>query len=87
MIGYTLGYTTGESNYTDAYFNELFFKAQSNMNLEEREKQFFETQQIIARDMPYIVMCQIDNSFGVSDAISFPARLDDVWNLQTIRRK
>jgi peptide/nickel transport system substrate-binding protein len=87
MIGYTLGYTTGESNYTDEYFNELFFKAQSNMDLEEREKQFFETQQIIARDMPYIVMCQIDNSFGVSDAISFPARLDDVWNLQTIRKK
>jgi peptide/nickel transport system substrate-binding protein len=87
MIGYTEGYTMGETNYDDKYFNELYTKAQTNMNEEERLEQFYETQQIIARDIPYVVMMQIQNSFGVKSNISFTPRLDDVWNIQTIHSK
>lgn len=86
MIGYIGRNTEGESNYANEEYNRMFEEADSNMNLEEREAQFKELQQIIADDVPYAIICQIDNSYGVKEGITMVPRLDDVWNLLTIRR-
>ncbi len=87
MIGYFGGNTAGESNYDNPDYEAKFAAAESNMNLEEREEQFKELQQIIADDVPYVIICQIDNSYGAKDGITITPRLDDVWNLLTIRRQ
>jgi len=87
MIGYIGGNTMGESNYANKAYEELFYKAESNMNLEEREEQFKELQQMIADDVPYVIIAQIDNCFGASDDVTITPRLDDVWNLLTIRKQ
>ena len=87
MIGYIGGNTVGESNWEDPAYTELFEKAESNMNLDERLEQFKELQQIIADQEPYIIIAQIDNSFGVKDTITMTPRLDDVWNLTSMRKK
>lgn len=86
MIGYFGGNTEGESNYDNPDYEAKFAIAESNMNLEERAQQFAELQQIIADDVPYAIICQIDSSYGVKDGIEMHARLDDVWNLLTIRK-
>ena len=85
MIGYIGGNTAGESNYSNPAYEELFYKAESNMNMEERTEQFEQLQQIIADDVPYAIICQIDNSYGVKDTVTMTPRLDDVWNLLTIK--
>ena len=87
MIGYIGGNTAGEANYENPVYNEKFAIAESNMNLEERDLQMQELQQIIADDVPYVIIAQIDNCYGASDDVSITPRLDDVWNLLTIRRK
>jgi peptide/nickel transport system substrate-binding protein len=51
----------------------------------ERVEQFKQLQQMIADDVPYVIMCQIDNSYGVNDSVNMNPRLDDVWNLVNIR--
>lgn len=86
MIGYFGGNTEGESNYDNPDYEAKFAIAESNMNLEERAEQFAELQQIIADDVPYAIICQIDNSYGVRDGITMTPRLDDVWNLLTTRK-
>ena len=45
-----------------------------------------EMQQMVADEVPYAIICQIDNSYGVKDSITMTPRLDDVWNLSTIRK-
>ncbi len=86
MIGYFGGNTEGESNYDNPDYEAKFAIAESNMNMEERAEQFAELQQIIADDVPYAIICQIDNSYGVKDGITMTPRLDDVWNLLTTRK-
>lgn len=86
MIGYFGGNTEGESNYDNPDYEAKFAIAESNMDPEERAKQFEELQQIIADDVPYAIICQIDSSYGVRDGITMHARLDDVYNVLTIRR-
>jgi peptide/nickel transport system substrate-binding protein len=87
MIGYIGGNTIGESNYANPAYEELFYEAEANMDPVERVEQFEQLQQMIADDVPYVIMCQIDNSYGISDSITMIPRLDDVWNLLTIRAK
>ena len=41
---------------------------------------------MVADEVPYVIICQIDNSYGVNDSITKVPRLDDVWNLTTIRK-
>jgi peptide/nickel transport system substrate-binding protein len=85
MIGYIGGNTIGESNYANPAYEELFYEAESNMDPVERVEQFKQLQQMIADDVPYVIMCQIDNSYGVNDSVTMNPRLDDVWNLVNIR--
>ena len=56
------------------------------MDLEERVTQFQQLQTIIAEQVPYAIICQIDNSYGVKDSVTMTPRLDDVWNLTTMRK-
>lgn len=86
MIGYFGVNTSGESNWNNQEYIDMYYKAEFNMNEEERTQLFQEMQQMVADEVPYAIICQIDNSYGVKDSITMTPRLDDVWNLSTIRK-
>ena len=86
MIGYFGVNTSGESNWNNQEYIDLYYEAEFNMNEEERTQLFQEMQQMVADEVPYAIICQIDNSYGVKDSITMTPRLDDVWNLSTIRK-
>ena len=86
MIGYIGQNTAGESNWEDPEYTEIYYAAEYNMDLEERVTQFQQLQTIIAEQVPYAIICQIDNSYGVKDSVTMTPRLDDVWNLTTMRK-
>lgn len=86
MIGYFGVNTSGESNWNDQEYIDMYYEAEFNMNEEERTQLFQEMQQMVADEVPYAIICQIDNSYGVKDSITMTPRLDDVWNLSTIRK-
>ena len=78
--------TSGESNWNNQEYIDMYYEAEFNMNEEERTQLFQEMQQMVADEVPYAIICQIDNSYGVKDSITMTPRLDDVWNLSTIRK-
>lgn len=86
MIGYFGENTSGESNWNNQEYIDMYYEAEFNMNEEERTQLFQEMQQMVADEVPYAIICQIDNSYGVKDSITMTPRLDDVWNLSTIRK-
>lgn len=86
MIGYFGVNTSGESNWNNQEYIDMYYEAEFNMNEEERTQLFQEMQQMVADEVPYVIICQIDNSYGVKDSITMTPRLDDVWNLSTIRK-
>ena len=86
MIGYFGVNTSGESNWNNQEYIDMYYEAEFNMNEEERIQLFQEMQQMVADEVPYAIICQIDNSYGVKDSITMTPRLDDVWNLSTIRK-
>ena len=86
MIGYFGVNTSGESNWNNQEYIDMYYEAEFNMNEEERTQLFQEMQQMVADEVPYAIICQIDNSYGVKDSITMTPRLDDVWNLSTIRK-
>lgn len=86
MIGYFGVNTSGESNWNNQEYMDMYYEAEFNMNEEERTQLFQEMQQMVADEVPYAIICQIDNSYGVKDSITMTPRLDDVWNLSTIRK-
>lgn len=86
MIGYFGVNTSGESNWNNQEYIDMYHEAEFNMNEEERTQLFQEMQQMVADEVPYAIICQIDNSYGVKDSITMTPRLDDVWNLSTIRK-
>ena len=86
MIGYFGVNTSGESNWNNQEYIDMYYEAELNMNEEERTQLFQEMQQMVADEVPYAIICQIDNSYGVKDSITMTPRLDDVWNLSTIRK-
>ena len=86
MIGYFGENTSGESNWNNQEYIDMYYEAEFNMNEEERTQMFQEMQQMVADEVPYAIICQIDNSYGVNDSITMVPRLDDVWNLTTIRK-
>ena len=86
MIGYFGVNTSGESNWNNQEYIDMYYEAEFDMNEEERTQLFQEMQQMVADEVPYAIICQIDNSYGVKDSITMTPRLDDVWNLSTIRK-
>ena len=58
--------------------------------VEERKRlqtQLKELQQMVADEVPYAIIAQIYNVYGIKDDITMTARLDDVYNLVSIRKK
>ena len=86
MIGYFGVNTSGESNWNNQEYIDMYYEAEFNMNEEERTQLVQEMHQMVADEVPYAIICQIDNSYGVKDSITMTPRLDDVWNLSTIRK-
>ncbi len=84
MIGY-IGAIRSARALCKSRIRRALLRGESNMDPVERVEQFKQLQQMIADDVPYVIMCQIDNSYGVNDSVNMNPRLDDVWNLVNIR--
>lgn len=77
----------GETDYNNPRIDELFNAAETNMDFEEREKQYQEMQEIIAEERPDIYLYQFDAIYGVNDRLSFKPRLDSMFYVDEIELK
>ncbi|PLR82532.1 peptide ABC transporter substrate-binding protein [Bacillus canaveralius] len=68
----------GETDYNNPEVEKLLNEAMSNMNKEDRIKQYQRAQEIIAEDRPYIFLYQLDSIYGVHKGLSFKPRLDEM---------
>ncbi|MEJ8543696.1 ABC transporter substrate-binding protein [Brevibacillus borstelensis] len=77
----------GESDYSNPELDKLLADGEKNMNMEEREKQYKQAQEIIAEERPHIYLYQMNANYGVSDRISFEPRLDEMLYVDEITLK
>ncbi|WP_279041853.1 ABC transporter substrate-binding protein [Brevibacillus borstelensis] len=77
----------GESDYSNPELDKLLADAEKNMNMEEREKQYKQAQEIIAEERPHIYLYQMNANYGVSDRINFEPRLDEMLFVDEITLK
>lgn len=75
----------GETDYNNPEVEELLQAALSNMNPEERAKQYQQVQQHIANDRPTIYLYQMQGVYGVNKRINFAPRLDEMFILDDIK--
>lgn len=83
----TFEHAAGETDYDNPEANELILKADSNMNMEERVKQYQEAQALIAEDRPHIYLWQLESIYGVNDRINFEPRLNEMFYVDEITLK
>lgn len=74
----------GETDYNNAEVEELLQAALSNMDPEQREKQYQQVQQHIANDRPTIYLYQMQGVYGVNKRIHFAPRLDEMFIVDEI---
>lgn len=76
----------GQIDYQNEEFEKLVEEAEQNMDLEEREQQYIEAQQILAEDVAHPVLHQESINIGVSDFIDYTPTLDEMIYVETITR-
>ncbi|KAB2336730.1 ABC transporter substrate-binding protein [Cytobacillus depressus] len=77
----------GETDYDNPKTEALLKSAESNMNLEERVKQYQEAQEIIAEDRPQIYLYQLQSIYAVNERLNFEPRLDEMFYVDNITLK
>ncbi|WP_075617216.1 ABC transporter substrate-binding protein [Paenisporosarcina indica] len=77
----------GETDYDNPETEVLLQTAESNMNLEERNEQYKQAQELIAEDRPQIYLYQLESIYGVNDRVSFEPRLDEMFYVDNITLK
>lgn len=68
----------GLTDYNNPEVDKLIDEAEKNANLKEREKQYQQIQDIVAKDRPYIYLFQLKTNYGVNERIDFQPRLDEM---------
>jgi peptide/nickel transport system substrate-binding protein len=68
----------GRTDYSNPEVDKLIEAAARNTNPVEREKQYQQVQDIIAKERPEIFLFQQKLNFGVKDRIEFQPRLDEM---------
>lgn len=58
--------------------DKLLSDAEKNMNPEEREKQFHQVQDMIAKERPQIYLLQMGANYGINKRIQFTPRIDEI---------
>ncbi len=69
----------GETDYNNPEVESLLQSALSNMNLEDREKQYQKVQQQFAIDRPSIYLHQMQGLYGIGAGIQYTPRLDEMF--------
>ncbi|WP_438318031.1 ABC transporter substrate-binding protein [Sporosarcina sp. FA9] len=77
----------GETDYNNPEVEALLKAAESNMNLEERAKQYQDAQALIAEDRPQIYFYQLESIYGVNDRVEFAPRLDEMFFADDVKLK
>ena len=77
----------GETDYNNPEVDKLLEEAETNMNPQEREKQYKQVQQDVAGDRPFIYLFQMKANYGVNDRIQFEPRLDEMLYADEITLK
>jgi peptide/nickel transport system substrate-binding protein len=90
--GQSLAYYSPETTshiygYENEEINELLLEAESVMDEDIRNENYKRVQEIAAEELPFIVLFQLDQFFGVNDSIEFNTRLDEVVYVPELQKK
>jgi peptide/nickel transport system substrate-binding protein len=77
----------GEIDYVNEEVDQLIAVARTNMDPQERTKQYQRIQEIAAEERPHIHLYLEKSNYGVSDRLSFSARTDEMLFVPHITRK
>ncbi|WP_221564556.1 ABC transporter substrate-binding protein [Alkalihalobacillus sp. TS-13] len=72
--------------YSNQEVKELFNSALTNMDTEEREKQYQKIQQIVAEERPFIYLYLQNEAYGIREGIDFKPRVDSMLYTPDITR-
>jgi len=78
--------TPERTHYGNDRVDELLEKAESNMDLEERQEQYQEVQEIVAEELPYVYLYQLKDSYGVNNRIDFEPSLDEMIYIPDVNK-
>lgn len=74
--------------YNSPEVDELFSKAENNMNIEERNEQFKQIQQIVADEVPYVFLYHEKYFTGINkQRLEFTPRVDRAFRADEIKAK
>ncbi|CAD2080236.1 peptide ABC transporter substrate-binding protein [Jeotgalicoccus coquinae] len=76
----------GQIDYQNEEFESLVEAAEQNMDLEEREQQYIEAQEILAEDVAHPVLHQESINIGVSDFVNYTPTIDEMIYVETITK-
>ncbi|MCG5102197.1 ABC transporter substrate-binding protein [Oceanobacillus alkalisoli] len=77
----------GETDYRNDEVEELLAAAMTNMDLEERNEQYIQAQELLAEDVAHIVLHMESINIGVSEGIDYTPTMDEMIYVDTITRK
>jgi peptide/nickel transport system substrate-binding protein len=77
----------GEIDYKNDEVDELIAAARTNMNPEERLKQYQRIQEIAAEERPHIHLYNEKSNYGVSSGLNFTPRVDEMLFVPDITKK
>ncbi|TDQ37681.1 ABC transporter substrate-binding protein [Aureibacillus halotolerans] len=72
------------TSYSNPEVEELLEAAAYNMNEEERAAQYKQVQQILSEDRGALYLFQLEGRYGVSDAVKYEPRLDELYYVNEI---
>lgn len=76
----------GQIDYQNEEFESLIEAAEQNMNIEEREQQYIQAQEVLAEDVAHPVLHQESINMGVSDNIEYSPTIDEMIYVDTVTR-
>lgn len=77
----------GEIDYLNEEVEALVDEAAQNMDLEEREAQYIEAQELLAEDVAHPVLHQESINIGVNESIEYQPTMDEMIYVDTITRR
>ncbi|MCR8631881.1 ABC transporter substrate-binding protein [Paenibacillus radicis (ex Xue et al. 2023)] len=76
-----------DTGYDNPEVLKLLSAAEKNMNAQEREKQFQQVQDILAKDRPQINLLQLVANYGTNKRLNFTPRIDEITYADEITLK
>ncbi|WP_209124042.1 ABC transporter substrate-binding protein [Alkalihalobacillus sp. BA299] len=77
----------GETDYKNEEVDRLLAEAVQNMDIEEREQQYKQIQEILVEEVPHIILHQESINIGISDRINYTPTMDEMLYVPTVTKK